>query len=67
MVSVLLMIVSVYLLCGLLFAIPFAIKGVEEIDENAHGAGIGFRIIILPGTIVFWPLLLRKWIGAGKK
>ena len=66
MVSVLLMIVSVYLLCGLLFAIPFAIKGVEKIDENAHDAGIGFRIIILPGTIVFWPLLLRKWLSAGK-
>lgn len=30
-------------------------------DETAHGAGIGFRLIILPGTLVFWPVLLRKW------
>lgn len=67
MASVLLMIVSVYLLCGLLFAIPFVIKGVEKIDENAHGASIGFRIMIMSGTIVFWPLLLRKWISAVKK
>jgi hypothetical protein len=62
LVQILLIIVAIYLTCGFVFMIPFIIKGVDVIDEGAHGSSIGFRIIIIPGTIVFWPLLLRKWI-----
>jgi len=60
--QILLIIVAIYLACGFVFMIPFIIKGVDVIDEGAHGSSIGFRIIIIPGTIVFWPLLLSKWI-----
>lgn len=67
LIEILLLIVSVYLFCGLLFAIPFVAKGVTVIDEGAHGSSIGFRIIIIPGSIVFWPLLLKKWINAKSK
>ena len=62
LVQILLVIVAIYLACGFVFMIPFIIKGVNVIDEGAHGSSIGFRIIIIPGTVVFWPLLLRKWI-----
>jgi len=48
------------------FAVPFVIKGVTRIDENAVGSKWGFRLIIIPGSIVFWPLLLRKWLKAHK-
>lgn len=63
-VETLLRIIAVYLVCGLLFAIPFIVKGVTVIDETAKGGSIGFRIIIIPGVIVFWPFLLKKWINA---
>ncbi len=53
---------AIYFFCGLMFAIAFVIKGINLIDEGAHGSGIGFRIIIIPGCIVFWPVLLRKWM-----
>jgi len=62
LVQISLIIVVIYLACGFVFMIPFIIKGVDVIDEDAHGSSIGFRIIIIPGTIVFWPVLLRKWI-----
>jgi hypothetical protein len=58
---------ALYLLFGLLFAILFVSKGVQKVDEGAHGGSIGFRIIIIPGTMVFWPLLLKKWITATKQ
>ena len=61
------MIAAIYLLAGLLFAIPFVIKGVIEIDEGARGSTWGFRLMIIPGTMVFWPLLLQKWINARKR
>ncbi|MGK2861129.1 MAG: hypothetical protein ACSLE0_04310 [Chitinophagaceae bacterium] len=60
-------VLGIYLFMGVLFAIPFIFKGVLKIDEGAHGSGWGFRIIIIPGTILFWPFLLKKWIRAIKK
>ena len=65
-IYILLVIVAVYLFAGLVFAIPFVLKGVNKIDEGAHGSKWGFRIIIIPGTIVFWPLLLKRWIKVSK-
>ncbi|HXL58364.1 MAG TPA: hypothetical protein VN958_19010 [Chitinophagaceae bacterium] len=62
LVEIFLVITAIYLACGFVFMIPFIIKGVDVIDEGAHGSSIGFRIIIIPGTIVFWPVLLRKWM-----
>jgi hypothetical protein len=49
---------------GLLFAIAFAWRGVQKVDRQAAGAGLGFRCLILAGTIAFWPLLLRRWLHA---
>jgi len=65
-VYLILLIVGLYLAAGLVFAVPFAIIGVTRIDENAVGSKWGFRLIIIPGSIVFWPLLLRKWLKAHK-
>jgi hypothetical protein len=63
-VYIILIVAAVYLAAGLVFAIPFVIKGVTKIDEGAHDSKWGFRIIIIPGTMVFWPLLLKKWMKA---
>jgi len=63
-VTIIFYIVAVYLAMGFLFMIPFIIKGINKIDEGAHGGSIGFRIIIVPGVIVFWIVLLNKWIKA---
>jgi len=59
-------IVGIYLIAGFVFALVFVFKGVEAIDEGAKGSTIGFKIIIIPATIVFWPFLLIKWISASK-
>lgn len=67
MISFLLITVALYLLLGFVFAILFVIAGVDKIDEGAKGSGPGFRVIIIPGCTVFWPLLLKKWIHAAKK
>jgi hypothetical protein len=66
LVQILLIIIAIYLAVGFVFMIPFIIKGVDIIDEGARGSSIGFRIIIIPGVIVFWVVLLRKWIKMKK-
>jgi len=54
--------VQIYLLAGLVFAVAFVIRGVHAIDHAAEGTSWGFRLIILPGVVAFWPVLLRRWI-----
>ena len=52
---------ELYLLAGLLFALPFVARGIERIDPAAHGASWGFRLLVLPGAVALWPILLRRW------
>src|SRR5262249_23452344 len=51
-----------YAVTGLLFASIFVFRGVHRVDSEAHGSGVGFRFLILPGVAAFWPMFLRRWI-----
>jgi hypothetical protein len=51
-----------YGIAGLVFAIVFVTTGVKRIDSQAIGSAVGFRVLIFPGSVAFWPLLLCRWI-----
>ena len=51
-----------YLVLGIAFALPFVLRGVASIDDSAREASWGFRILILPGVIALWPVMLIKWL-----
>ncbi|MDJ0864966.1 MAG: hypothetical protein QNK03_02585 [Myxococcota bacterium] len=58
--------VRLYLALGAAFALAFALFGVQRVDPTARHGSIGFRLVILPGVALLWPLLaLRWWRGAG--
>ena len=57
-----LMLAAVYLLLGLVFAAPFLARGVQKMDSHAEAAGLAVRLILLPGTMVLWPVLLKRWL-----
>jgi len=61
--EILLIVAGGYLSIGLLFALPFVMVGAARIDPQAAQATWGFRVIILPGTILLWPLLTRRWLS----
>jgi len=62
MIPILLALLGLYLLVGLVFGIAFAFfGGARRIDPGAAEATWGFRFVILPGCLVFWPLLLGRW------
>jgi len=52
---------TLYAGAGGIFAVPFVIRGVTRIDPLGAGSPWAFRLLIVPGTVVFWPLLLLRW------
>jgi hypothetical protein len=52
---------EIYLGLGLIFALFFVTKGVGKIDPTAKDGTIVFRLLIIPGTMAFWPLLAKRW------
>jgi hypothetical protein len=46
---------------GLMFAVLFVWFGVQRLDAEAQGSGVGFRLLILPGVTAFWPIFLQRW------
>lgn len=62
-VAIFRIVLGVYLSCGLAFAIPFVVVGVKRIDPHALHGSWGFRLLIFPGAMALWPLLLRRWMS----
>lgn len=58
----LVLVLGVYAAAGLLFAVPFVFRGVGRIDPAASDGSWGFRLIIVPGVVAFWPWLALRWL-----
>jgi hypothetical protein len=54
---------AAYVAIGLLFAPWFVWRGVGRIDPHAQDATLGFRLIIAPGAVALWPLLLGRLLS----
>lgn len=57
----LVILVALYALGGIAFAVFFVRRGVDLIDPSARESSWGFRLIIFPGSVAFWPLLLKRY------
>lgn len=53
---------GVYFVLGLLVGLIFVFGGAGRIDPAAKGKGLPFRVrlMILPGIIGLWPIMLTK-------
>lgn len=49
-----------YEMAGFFFAIVFVLFLVQLLDHGARTWGLGFRVLIFPGVIAFWPLFLYR-------
>jgi len=50
-----------YVSLGFVFALAFVSVGVQNVDPEARGTKLGFRLLIIPGVIAFWPIFLKRW------
>lgn len=51
---------GVYLTVGLCFGIWFVAFAVQRVDDAARDSGVTFRLLILPGAVALWPVLISK-------
>ena len=58
--EVVLAVLAVYLAAGALFAAVIAVKALARIDAGARGMPWSARLLILPGLVALWPLMLVK-------
>ena len=49
-----------YFAIGFLFAIWFSFFKVKKIDEGAAATSVWFKLIIMPASILLWPLVCKK-------
>ena len=56
---------ALYFSAGIAFCVFMLIKGIERMDPNAKSTGIGFKLLIIPGLVAFWPVLWKKWKRSG--
>jgi len=55
-------VLSGYAALGIVFALAFVFLGVQRLDSEAQGSGVGFRLLILPGVAAFWLMFLQRWL-----
>ena len=52
--------VVLYLVLGIVFALPFCFRWINRLDAVAGSATLGFRILSIPGAAMLWPVLIYK-------
>jgi len=59
-IAIFLYLLGFYMLIGIVFAVYFVSKGVTQLDPDAKGSTIMFRLLIFPGSVALWlPLWLK--------
>lgn len=61
--STLVTIAGTYLLAGLAVAILFFTRWLKAFDPAAVAGSRGFRVLVSPGIIALWPMILIKVFG----
>jgi len=57
-------VIEAWLGVGLLVAVAFACVGTARVDPDARGATLGFKLLVIPGAMLLWPLVLKRWLTA---
>ncbi|MDX2148730.1 MAG: hypothetical protein SFZ23_14550 [Planctomycetota bacterium] len=64
LIEAILVAIGAYAAIGVAFALAFAFRGVNRVDEVARHAPLSFRLLIIPGAAALWPIMARRWLSA---
>lgn len=64
--QLILALIGLYAGLGIVVAVGVVFSGFRKIDHTARASTWGFKLLVFPGLVAFWPLMLGRWItGAG--
>ena len=61
-ILILINVIGMYMIIGAIFSIVFLWRGIAILDKGTKDSGIFFRLLLVPGILVFWPKFLVRWI-----
>jgi hypothetical protein len=62
--SMILTLLFVYLAAGALTALAFVSFGASRLLPGHPPISIGARLLLMPASILLWPLIVKRWLGA---
>ena len=63
-IDIFLTVLGIYILAGILFGLYFIFGGAVKLDPLMGDSKKRVRLLLMPGCIAVWPLLLRRMIKA---
>jgi hypothetical protein len=63
-IVILLEALAVYALIGAALALAFLTRGIARVLGPCESVSLPARCLLFPGTLVFWPLILTRWLKA---
>ena len=57
---------AVYALIGAAIALAFLTWGIVRVLGPGASVSLPARCLLFPGTLVFWPLILTRWLRAAR-
>ena len=67
MASAIVMGAAGWLAVGALVALPFAFFGAPRVLDGAKGSSIAFRLMVVPGAALLWPLVIWRWLALARR
>jgi len=62
MAQAILVLATLYFGSGVVVAFAFVLIGFRRATPDVGTMTVGARLLILPGSIVLWPIVLRRWL-----
>jgi len=62
--AILVGVLVIYVAIGLLAGLAFVVVGVVRVQPAP--VTIGARILLLPGAVALWPLVISRWLASGR-
>lgn len=59
-------VLAVYALFGVAVGVATVLFGLTRIDPVMRSSSLAARMLMLPGSVTLWPLMLTKWLSARK-
>lgn len=56
--GILLQVATLYAVVGVVTAVWFFARHIKRLDPSAAGGSIGFRVLVAPGVVALWPVIL---------